>query len=75
MSETPTDTPITLEFLAQQQGRILSEIGILRDDMMVLSAIVRRMDATMAGMLEEIRAVHAQHARLDHRVAQIENRT
>jgi len=69
-----SDAPITLDFLAQQQGRILSEIGILRDDMMVLSAIVRRMDATLAGTLEEIRAIHGQYARLEHRVTQTEKR-
>lgn len=67
-----TDVPVTLEFLAKQQIRILSEIGILRDDMTVLSAIVRRMDATIGGLLEEIRAVHAQYARMDHRVSRLE---
>ena len=75
MSETPTDTPITLEFLAQQLDRILSEMVLLCDDMTVLGERCCRLDATVTGMLEEVRAAHAQYARLDHRGAQIENRT
>ena len=35
---------VTLEFLAEQQHRILSEIRILRDDVDVLAASVRRID-------------------------------
>jgi hypothetical protein len=35
---------VTLEFIAEQQHRILSEIRILRNDVDVLSASMRRID-------------------------------
>ena len=68
---------VTLEFIAEQQHRILSEIGILRDDVDVLSASMRRIDnsydrlqtrmetgfATLISEMREVRAeLRAMHA-------------
>ena len=36
--------PVTLEFLARQQDRMLAELASLRDDVNVLTAIVQRLD-------------------------------
>lgn len=54
-------SPVTLEFLAQQQTRIIrdmadqrSERADLRADMAVLLAIVQRLDGTVAGLLDAI---------------------
>ena len=33
------DEPITLEFLARRQQRVLDEIGVMRDDMQALTAL------------------------------------
>ena len=70
---------ITLEFFAEQQNRILAELGTVRDDLTVNSAITRRIDSTvghidaiLAAILDELRALHAQHARFDHRLRQME---
>src|SRR5271166_2986371 len=41
------DEPITLEFLACQQQRLLDEMGSMRDDMQVLTAMVMRLDGTV----------------------------
>jgi hypothetical protein len=67
MSET-----VTPEFLAGQQARILDELANMRADHTVLLAIVQRMDATMGGLLGEVRALHGQIGRFGHRVERLE---
>jgi hypothetical protein len=73
------DEPVTLDFLARQQRRILEEIGIVRtemgsfrDDMGVLTAMVLRLDGTVGLVLTELRAMHSQHQRLANRVRRLE---
>ncbi|MGA8615020.1 MAG: hypothetical protein WB760_25750 [Xanthobacteraceae bacterium] len=66
------DEPTTLEFLAGQQQRMLDEVGSMRDDMQVLSAMVMRLDGTVALVLTELRAMHSQHQRLANRVRRLE---
>jgi hypothetical protein len=72
---------ITLEFLADQNRRILSEIGLMRDDIKVLTAIalqhettLLRSDKTLIGMLEQMRTVVVQHSHIVDRVSQFEER-
>ena len=66
------DEPITLEFLARQQQRMLDEMGSMRDDMQVLTAMVMRLDGTVGLVLTELRAMHGQHQRLANRVRRLE---
>ena len=77
------DEPITLEFLARQQQRLLEEMrtgfrsmrdemGSFRDDMQVLTAMVLRLDGTVGRVLTELRAMHSQHNRLANRVRRVE---
>ena len=66
---------ITLDFLAAQQDRILAELAALRDDVRIMSAIVQRLDGTMTGALNEIRAEHARSDRLAERVRRLEDET
>jgi hypothetical protein len=73
------EEPITLEFLARQQQRLLDEMGSMRDemgtvrdDMQVLTAMVMRLDGTVGLVLTELRAMHSQHQRLANRVRRIE---
>ena len=40
---------ITLDFLAQQQARLLEAMGQLRVDVRVMAAIVQRLDGTVPG--------------------------
>lgn len=63
-----------LNFLAKQLDRVLTEIGTLRDEVMVLSAMVIRLDATVDGLKQEIRAVHAQNTRHDARIRKLEEK-
>jgi hypothetical protein len=43
--------PVTLEFLARQQDRMLAELASLRDDVNVLTAIIQRLDAKVIRLL------------------------
>jgi ElaB/YqjD/DUF883 family membrane-anchored ribosome-binding protein len=77
---------VTLEFLAEQQHRILSEIRILRDDVDVLAASMRPIDNSydrlerrtemvlteLREMRAELRAMHAQQDRTAARVRTLE---
>ena len=67
------ERPITLEFIGAQLNRVLTELRILRDDVDVLAAIVRRLDNNQALMLDELRAMHAQQQRTAARVRSLED--
>ena len=69
-----SDAPITLEFLARQQQRMIEEMSSMRDDMQVLTAMVMRLDGTVGLVLTELRAMHSQHSRLANRVRHLEER-
>jgi replicative DNA helicase len=73
------DEPVTLEFLARQQQRLLDEMGSMRDemgsmrdDMQVLTAMVMRLDGTVGLVLTELRAMHRQYQPLANRVRRLE---
>lgn len=73
------DEPITLEFIARQQQRMIEEMGSMRDamgtmrrDMQVLTAMVMRLDGTVGLVLTELRAMYSQHNRLASRVGRLE---
>ncbi len=68
MSEGTAD----LSLIVRQQRQILSDIGTMREDIAVLTAIVLRQDATLTALLNEVRAMHSQHSRLANRVRQLE---
>ena len=76
-----SDAPVTLDFLAEQMRRSRADVRILRDDMDVVAAIVRRLDHNIAGvetnmrlLLDEIRAMHGQQQRTVARVRALEER-
>jgi hypothetical protein len=70
---------VTLEFLGAQMERMFSEqakmreeISGLRDDIRVLTAIVLRHENTLVDMLQQIRAMVAQHQRFGDRLRRLE---
>jgi len=67
------DTTPDLTILPRQHRQILTEIGSMRDDLAVLTAIAMRQDGTLATLLAEVRAMHAQHSRLANRVRDLES--
>ena len=54
-----------LNFIARQSERIVTGLASLRDDMAVLTAMVIRLDGSMTGLLQEMRATHGQIARMN----------
>ena len=65
---------ITLEFLADQQRRILDELASMRDDIRVLTAIVLRHEETLIRVLEQMTAMVAQNARIVDRLRTLDER-
>lgn len=61
-----------LTLIARQQRQLLSEVGTMRDDMAVMTAILQRLDGTVAGLVNEVRAMHSQHFRLSNWVHDLE---
>jgi hypothetical protein len=68
-----------LNFLARQIERLLANDASQHDDMAVLTAIVLRMDGrvqrqeeSILALLNEIRAVHTQIARMNDRIRKLE---
>ena len=73
---TMSDQPIAdIMLIARQQRQILTEIGVMRDDMGVMMAILQRLDGTVVGLVNEVRAMHSQHSRLSKRVSDLETQT
>jgi hypothetical protein len=68
------DATPDLSLLARQQRQLLSEVGTIRDDLAVLTAIAMRQDGTLSALLVEARAMHSQHSRLANRVRDVEAR-
>jgi len=67
-----SDIPADLSMMLRQQRQIIADIGAMRDDMAVLTAVAMRQDATLTALLTEIRAMHSQHGRLANRVRELE---
>jgi hypothetical protein len=63
---------ITLEFLARQLERVLTEQAAMRDDMHVLTAIALRHENTLKDVLAQMRAMVAQHQRFNDRLRRLE---
>jgi hypothetical protein len=66
------DTTPDLTLLVRQQRPLLAEVGSMRDDLAVLTAIAMRQDGTLSALLTEVRAMHSQHSRLANRVRDLE---
>jgi hypothetical protein len=72
MSDTPEQPD--LAFIGHQLARLINDVATLRDDVNVMAAIVRRIDNGQERMLDEIRAMHAQHNRIASRVRALEEK-
>ena len=63
---------VTLEFLGAQMERMLARQEALQEDMRVLTAIVLRHENTLVDMLQQMRAMVAQHQRFNDRLRRLE---
>jgi hypothetical protein len=64
---------VDLEFLARQNERIMADNASMRDELRVQTAMITRLDGTVAGLVQEVRAIHTWMARMDDRVRKLEN--
>lgn len=64
--------PLDLSLIGRTLDRLVTEVGSLRDDMTVQSAIINRMDNILGRVFEELRGMHRQHYRLANRVRKLE---
>jgi hypothetical protein len=67
------DANIDLRFIGQQLKRLSERMDTLHDDMGVLTAIITRMDGTVVGLVNEMRAVHSQQSRVANRLKALED--
>jgi len=81
LARSPHST-ITLDLLGRQFERLLAEVAGMRDELRVQGAICTRLDAMMGqtltiqtGMLEQMRAMVAQHQRFADRLQRLEEKT
>lgn len=59
---------VDLSFIAAQLRQVSDDLAAMRDDLRVLTAIAMRKDRTLAALLTEVRAMHAQHDCMDGRL-------
>ena len=69
-----SDATPDLTLLTQLVRQVIAEQAVAGDEMRVLTAIALRQDNTLAALLTEIRAMHAQHSRMDNRLRALEAR-
>ena len=49
-----SDRPITLDFLAEQQAAILAAIRAIRDDLLVATAALTRLDGSVSELVRAL---------------------
>ncbi len=67
-----TMADVDLNFLARQNDRIITEVGFLRDENRVLTAIVTRLEGAQPALVQEMRALQSLIGRLDERFRKLE---
>ena len=71
MSEDQSE-PVDLAYIGRALQRLTSDLAALRDEMRVQTAMILRQDGTLNAVLEQLRAMVAQHQRTAERVRQLE---
>lgn len=67
-----SDQAPSLDLILRRLDQMTLDHGTFRDDMRVQTAILMRVDNTLAALLVEVRAMHSRHDRLAQRVERIE---
>ena len=82
MSDDRSEPVVDLAYIGRALQRLTSDVGSLREDMTVLTAIVlrhdrefERLNTKLDDMLQQLRAMVAQHQRTAERVRQLEERS
>jgi ubiquinone biosynthesis protein UbiJ len=64
-----------LNFVVRQLERLTAEVAGMRDELRVQGAMIRRLDVGQSVMLEELRAIRDQVARMNDRIHKLEDAT
>jgi hypothetical protein len=86
VSDNPTEPVVDLAYIGRALQRLTTEMAAFRDEMRVQTAMIARQDAaivrlaasitgqdaTLDAMLDQLRAMVAQHQRTADRVRQLE---
>jgi hypothetical protein len=89
LSDSPEEPVIDLAYIGRALQRLTTDMGSLRDEMRVQTAMISRQDAaiirmgasiagqdaTLNAMLEQLRAMVVQHQRMADRVRQLEEQS
>ena len=81
MSDDRSEPAVDLAYIGRALQRLTSDVGILREDMSVLTTIVlrhdrefERLNTKLDDMLQQLRAMVKQHKRTAERVRKLEER-
>ena len=69
-----SDQALSLELILRQQKRMNDEFAEFRDQLLVLTAICMRVEASVTSLTIEVRAGHSRHDRLIKRVEALEEK-
>jgi hypothetical protein len=72
MSDEPI---IDLAYIGRALQRLTADVATMRDEMRVQTAMILRQDGTLNAILEQLRAMVAQHQRTADRVRALEEAT
>lgn len=64
---------VSLEFIAHQLERLIGDVADTRDDIIVVTAMVTRLEASLQALTVETRAMQRQFARMNERVRKLED--
>jgi outer membrane murein-binding lipoprotein Lpp len=64
---------IDLNFIAKRLDQFGADVANTRDDITVLTAMVARLESSVASLVQEFRATHSQMGRFNDRLRTMEN--
>jgi outer membrane murein-binding lipoprotein Lpp len=64
---------IDLNLIARRLDQICYDMANMRDDLVVLTAMVSRLEASVTSLVQEMRAAPSQMARFDNRLRKLES--
>ena len=63
---------VDLNFIARRLDQMGNDMANMRDDMIVVTAMLSRVESAVTSLVQEMRATHSQMARFDSRLRKLE---
>ena len=64
---------VDLNFITRRLDQLGNDVANVRDDIVVLTAMVSRVESSVTSLVQEMRATHSQMARFDNRLRKLES--